>query len=257
MAARVDGMELEDARRDVDTYLAKLSERGGIVEERVVGDELRSPSVQMRVTPLGEVEVLSTHDQVLGGPSGQSYLGCRFPADPGYAGLITEAAQRIGELLAVEGVLGRFAVDFVTVRRGDHWEAEAIEVNLRKGGTTHPFLTLQFLTDGRYDPAAARFVTPGGEERHLVATDHLDHPSLRGLRVEDLFDLLARTGLSFDQARQTGVVFHMLSALTTFGRVGMTAIGPTPAAAQELYDTAERALLDEARQAATPPSLPA
>ena len=60
-------------------------ERGGIVEERVVGDELRSPSVQMRVTPLGEVEVLSTHDQVLGGPSGQSYLGCRFPADPGYA----------------------------------------------------------------------------------------------------------------------------------------------------------------------------
>ena len=48
----------------------------------------------------------------------------------------------------------------------------------------------------------------------------------------------------------------MLSALTTFGRVGMTAIGHTPAAAQELYDTAERALLEEAREAATPPSLP-
>ena len=257
VAERVDDLELEDTRIEVADFLAKMAERGGIIEERVVGDELRSPSVQMRVTPLGEVQVLSTHDQVLGGPSGQSYLGCRFPADPAYSGLITEAAQRIGELLAVEGVLGRFAVDFVTVRRGDHWEAEAIEVNLRKGGTTHPFLTLQFLTDGRYDPADGRFVTPSGDERHLVATDHLDHPSLRGLRVEDLFDLLARTGLSFDQARQTGVVFHMLSALTTFGRVGMTAIGPTPAAAQELYDTAERALLDEARQAATPPSLPA
>ena len=58
---------------------------GGIVEERVVGAELRSPSVQLRVTPLGEVELLSTHDQLLGGPSGQSYLGCRFPADFGYA----------------------------------------------------------------------------------------------------------------------------------------------------------------------------
>ena len=257
VAARVDGMELEDTRRDVDTYLAKLEERGGIVEERVVGDELRSPSVQMRVTPLGEVEVLSTHDQVLGGPSGQSYLGCRFPADPAYARLITEDAQRVGDLLAAEGVLGRFAVDFVTVRRGEEWQADAIEVNLRKGGTTHPFLTLQFLTDGRYDPADGRFVTPGGEERHLVATDHFEDHSLRGLRVEDLFDLLARTGLSFDQARQTGVIFHMLSALTTFGRVGMTAIGHTPTAAQELYDDAERALLDEAREAATPPSLPA
>ena len=256
VAARVEGMELEDTRIAVGAYLAKLQERGGIVEERVVGDELRSPSVQMRVTPLGEVEVLSTHDQVLGGPSGQSYLGCRFPADPAYAGLITADAQRIGVLLAQEGVLGRFAVDFVTVRRGADWVADAIEVNLRKGGTTHPFLTLQFLTDGRYDPEAARFLTPSGEERHLVATDHFEDPSLRGLRVEDLFDLLARTGLSFDQARQTGVVFHMLSALTTFGRVGMTAIGHTPAAAQELYDTAERALLEEAREAATPPSLP-
>ncbi len=257
VADRVEGMELEDTRIDVGAYLAKLDERGGIVEERVVGDELRSPSVQMRVTPLGRVEVLSTHDQVLGGPSGQSYLGCRFPADGAYARLITQDAERIGALLAQEGVLGRFAVDFVTVRRGEHWEADAIEVNLRKGGTTHPFLTLQFLTDGRYDPETGQFVTPGGEERHLVATDHFEHPSLRGLRVEDLFDLLARSGLSFDQARQTGVVFHMLSALTTFGRVGMTAIGHTPAAPQELYDAAEAALLEEARDAATPPSLPA
>lgn len=257
LSDRVEGMELEDTRIEVSAYLAKLHERGGIVEERIVGDELRSPSVQMRVTPLGEVEVLSTHDQVLGGPSGQSYLGCRFPADVAYAGLITKDAQRIGELLAQEGVMGRFAVDFVTVRRGADWEADAIEVNLRKGGTTHPFLTLQFLTDGRFDPEAGRFVTPGGEERHLVATDHFEHPSLRGLRVEDLFDLLARSGLSFDQARQTGVVFHMLSALTTFGRVGMTAIGHTPAAAQGLYAAAEGALLEEAREAATPPSLPA
>ena len=29
------------------------------------------------------------------------------------------------------------------------WQHNAIEINLRKGGTTHPLLTLQFLTDGR------------------------------------------------------------------------------------------------------------
>ena len=256
VAGRVARMELEDTRIDVAAYLAKLEERGGIVEERIVGDELRSPSVQMRVTPVGEVEVLSTHDQVLGGPSGQSYLGCCFPADAAYAGLITQDARRIGALLAQEGVLGRFAIDFVTVRHGDDWQAHAIEVNLRKGGTTHPFLTLQFLTDGRYDPDLGRFVTPAGEERHLVATDHFEDPSLRGLRVEDLFDLLARSGLHFDQARETGIVFHMMSALTTFGRVGMTAISDTPEAAQELYDAAEQALLAEATEALQPPSLP-
>src|SRR6185437_7754748 len=146
----------------------------------------------MRVTPLGELEVLSTHDQVLGGPSGQSYLGARFPADPQYATVISAEAERIGTVLLANGVLGRFAIDFVVVRDGPGWRSYAIEINLRKGGTTHPFLTLQFLTDGRYDAQTARFITPAGSERHLVATDHLEDHRLRGLRVEDLFDLLAR-----------------------------------------------------------------
>ena len=48
----------------------------------------------------------------------------------------------------------------------------AIELNLRKGGTTHPFLTLQFLTDGRYDAERA-LPHAEGREKHLVATDHL------------------------------------------------------------------------------------
>ena len=113
--------------------------------------------MQLRVVPGGEVELLSTHDQLLGGVSGQSYLGCLFPASAEYAPLITAYAQPVGQRLAREGVLGRFAVDFVVVRAADgDWTPYAIELNLRKGGTTHPFLTLQFLTDGRYDPERPR-----------------------------------------------------------------------------------------------------
>lgn len=252
LVERVQRMALEDSRVDVATFLQKLAERGGVVEERVGGQEIRSPSVQLRVTPLGELEILSTHDQVLGGPSGQSYLGARFPADPAYAATITESARRVGEVLAAKGVMGRFALDYVVVRTGDTWEAHAIEVNLRKGGTTHPFLTLQFLTGGLYLPDEARFVTPAGVERHLVATDHLEDPLLRGLRVDDLFDLVARSGLHFDHGRHEGVVFHMISAITEHGRVGLTAIAATPQEAQTLYDHAERVLIDEARSALAP-----
>jgi hypothetical protein len=36
----------------------------------------------------------------------------------------------------------------------------------------------------------------------------------------------------------------------------MTAIGRSPGEAQEIYDAAERALLEEARAAAAPPPLP-
>ena len=256
IAERVRGMALEGEAVTHDLYFARLAERGGIVEERILGDEVRSPSVQLRITPLGEVEVLSTHDQILGGPSGQSYLGCVFPAEPGYARLITRDAEAVGARLATLGVLGRFAVDFVVVRQGDTWSAYAIEVNLRKGGTTHPFLTLQFLTDGRYEPDIALFTTPGGREKHLVATDHLEDESLRGLRVGDLFDVVARTGLHFDPATQTGVVLHMISSVTEAGRIGLTAIADTRRAAHERYERAERTLLAEARSAASPRPLP-
>src|SRR4029079_14458343 len=112
----VRNLALESDETTYDAYIRKLEARGGVVEERITGEELRSPSVQLRVTPLGDVQVLSTHDQLLGGPTGQSYLGCRFPADPAYASIITREAAKMGNRLAREGVIGRFAIDFVTVR---------------------------------------------------------------------------------------------------------------------------------------------
>src|SRR5438874_391560 len=149
---RLRAMQFESEGVTYNSYMKQLQEREAVVEERIMGDEFRSPSVQLRITPLGKVELLSTHDQLLGGPSGQSYLGCVFPADRGYAALITREAAKVGRRLAKEGVIGRFALDFVVVRSNGKWEPYAIEINLRKGGTTHPFLTLQFLTDGTYDP---------------------------------------------------------------------------------------------------------
>jgi len=257
ICTRVRAMQLESPNVPLDTYLARFEQDGGIVEERIVGEELRSPSVQLRVRPDGSVELLSTHDQLLGGASGQSYLGCVFPADPDYSRLISEPAQRIGDRLAAAGVLGRFAIDFVVVRdaRGG-WSAYAIELNLRKGGTTHPFLTLQFLTDGSYDGSSGRFLTQKGEEKHLVATDHLESDDLRTLSVDDLFDAVARHGLHFDQSSQTGVVFHMISSLSECGRVGMTAVGDTPEQAMAIYDRAQRILLAEAVAARQESALP-
>jgi hypothetical protein len=99
------------------------------------------------------------------------------------------------------------------------------------------------------------FRTPHGREKHLVATDHLESPLLRCLTTDDLFDIVARHGLHFDQARQVGVVFHMISSLTEHGRVGLTAVGDTPAQAAESQQRAERILLEEARVASQEPTV--
>ena len=249
IAERIDRVRFEDPATLFDAYMARLAHMGGVVEARIEGKDIRSPSVQMRITPLGEVELLSTHDQVLGGPEGQSYIGCRFPADTSYASLISEEALKIGERLAAEGVIGRFAVDFVVNKTAEgKWETFAIEINLRKGGTTHPFLTLQFLTDGTYDPDAAVFQTPAGKAKFFLASDKVTSAAYRGLTPDDLFDIALRHGLHFDQTRQTGIVFHMMSALSEHGRLGLTAVADSHEDATALYDRALAVLGEEARR---------
>ena len=115
---RGDGLRAPRRRGSTRTSPSSAQD-GGIVEERIVGVELRSPSVQLRVTPLGEVELLSTHDQLLGGPSGQTLPGLPLPRrlrlrarDHARGGQDRRRGSRS------EGVLGRFAVDFVVVRDG-------------------------------------------------------------------------------------------------------------------------------------------
>jgi pheganomycin biosynthesis PGM1-like protein len=254
---RLPELQFELPEVTYDAYVGMLERRGGVVEERITGEEFRSPSVQMRVTPLGRLEVLSTHDQLLGGPSGQSYLGCIFPADPAYAAAITEQAVKVGQRLADEGVIGRFAMDFVAVKKPDGtWDAYAIELNLRKGGTTHPFLTLQFLTDGHYDAETAVFTAPSGRRKYFVASDHVENHAYRTLTPDDLFDISVRRSLHFDQSRQTGVVFHMMSALGEHGRTGLTAVAESPEEARALYDAAVATLDDEAAAALAERRLP-
>ena len=101
---------------------------GGIAEEFVQGAIKQSPSAQIRIDPLGRVEPISTHDQVLGGRSGQIFLGCRFPADDHYRLDIQSARHGSGTDLGEKGALGRFGIDFISVRKaplGGTWRSRS------------------------------------------------------------------------------------------------------------------------------------
>ncbi len=245
--SRLPELKFELASVTFDWYMARIEDKGGIVEEMIQGEDLKSPSVQMRVTPFGEVELLSTHDQMLGGPSGQIYLGASFPADPAYGPSILAEAKKIGERLAQEGVVGRFAMDFMVVRQSDgRWQSYAIEINLRKGGTTHPFLTLQYLTDGMYDPQSGIFKTALGHEKYYVATDVLKEEAFHVLTPEDVFDLVSNHRLHYDHIKQTGIVLHMISPIASTGKIGLTAIENSPERAEELYQHFGRLIREKA-----------
>ncbi len=232
----------EEATLDWEHYRAKFRQMGGIVEAWIEADEKRSPSVQCRINPLGGVEVISTHDQVLGGPSSQIFLGATFPADSAYRHEIQEAAQRVAEVLRDRGALGRLGVDFASVYEEGRWRHFALEINLRKGGTTHTFRILQLLTGGTCDPETGLFATASGEPRFYYATDNLKRESYRRLTPEDLIDVAVEHDLHFDAASQEGVFFHLIGALAGYGKVGVVCVARERAAATRLYERTAAAL---------------
>jgi hypothetical protein len=223
-------------------YLEDLA-AGGVVEELVSGDEFTSPSCQIDVLPDGSVSVVATHEQLLGGESGQVFSGCRFPADPAYAPQLAAHATAVGRLLAERGAIGRAAVDFACTRRADGpWQVYALEINLRKGGTTHPFAALRNLVPGRYDSVAGQWVADAdGELRCYVSSDGAAEVA-PDTPVDAVVEAVRRAGLEFDPSEGTGVVLHMLSRIPVDGRFGVTAVARSPEAAQALYEAASSAV---------------
>ncbi|MEP7002643.1 MAG: peptide ligase PGM1-related protein [bacterium] len=219
-----------------DNYRERFELMGGVVEAFVDGASKRSPSVQCRVDPLGGTQIISTHDQVLGGETGQVYLGCMFPALASCCPGLHAAAQRVTDVLEGKGIVGRFAIDFVSTRTRAGWDHHAIEINVRKGGTTHPYLSLNLLTNGAYDVATGLYHSAAGRVCYYAASDNLSHPAYRTLTPSALTAAAVREGLHFDGATERGVIFHMMGALAEHGKVGAVCIARTRAGARHLLE---------------------
>lgn len=230
-------LEMPVPSETYDSFFEKYERMGGVVEEWLEGDEKVSPSVQMRCDPTGNVVPISTHDQILGGPSGQIFLGCLFPAHDDYRMRIHEATMLIGKVLAAEGVVSRFAVDFLCVRnKGDrNWSFYALEINLRMGGTTHPYLALQFITGGELDAATGLFHSPRKLPKYYRATDNLKSRSYRGIGPDDLIEIVTDNHLHYSHTTESGVLFHLVGAMSQFGKVGVTAIGNSREEVEQVY----------------------
>ena len=228
-------LKIVAAKLSYDVYMEKFQSMGGIVEEFVSGDIVESPSVQCRINPVGETEVMSTHDQILGGEGGQVYLGAVFPAKKEYRVEIGAIGKKIADELNSRGVMGRFAVDFISVKQADGWKHYPIEINLRKGGTTHPFIMLQFLTDGIYVWQEGSYMMAHGQTRYYISSDNVQSDKYKGLTPHDLIDIAMCNRILYDGAKQTGVMFHMIGALSEFGKLGMVCIGKSVEEAREIY----------------------
>ncbi len=202
---------------------------------------MTSPSAQYRIAPNGEFEAISTHDQVLGGIDRQVYLGCTFPARDEYRRAIQDDGLRVAEILAAKGVVGSFGIDFVVVGRDDAYDIYLSEINLRLGGTTHPFFMARFLTGGSYDPATGDLLVEGAP-KYYVCNDNLKSAHYIGLTAARAISAVDAAGLTFDRDTMTGTTLHLLGALEPYGKLGVLCIANSRERAEEIYAEVVRAL---------------
>ena len=131
LAARWSWRTRKQSRR---SSCARSPTRAASSRSGSTGRTSAARACRCRISPSGQVEILSTHDQVLGGPHGQTYFGCRFPADPEYAAPDRRRRAQGRTRLA----RGRDRPCGGRLRRspGRRWLGDLrIEINLRCGGT--------------------------------------------------------------------------------------------------------------------------
>ena len=175
------------------------------------------------------------------------YLGS-FPSSDSYRLKVQEYTKKVGEVLASKGVIDHFSVDFVAYQTQEgEWELSAIEINLRQGGTTHPMMTLKLLTDGDYDEEEGHFVSIRGQRKFYVASDNICGEDLKAFVPQDLMETFGGTELHFNADTEKGCVFHLLGALSKYGKVGVTCIGDSPEEAQSIFDRTVEMLHQQAK----------
>ena len=213
--------------------------------------------------------MISTHEQIL--EKGQLYVGCRFPAKEDYRMQLCHFGLLIGQALAAYGARERFSVDFVCLPNGSSlnnneddnnaassphvekkkkkWEVYAIEINLRSGGTTHPFETARLISDGYLDPhdgllkvTVANSLESREEPRYYQASDNVIGARLVGKPLSEVCELLDSAGLGWNSQQKEGCLFYFTGALGSFGKLGMLSLASSPERATRQFNSAAELL---------------
>ena len=211
-------------------FFREFAKIGGVVEEFIDGNNKRSPSVQVFLKPDNSFDIISSHEQVLDS-SGARFLGARFPAYDYHRDLIINEANKIAKRLLENKVFGIVGLDFLTVDATDGYEAYLIEINLRKGGTTHPFWTAKAaLNNANMCQKSGMFLISEKERRMYYSNDNIITKDLEKTRsLFELFGVLEGSGLLFSEKTQKGAIIHMANSYEPIGKIGAVFIGKTDA----------------------------
>lgn len=226
--------ELED--ETFEHYQREFNKIGGIVELYITGKISFSPSVQLAISTEGNPTIVSTHEQILGGTEKQKYLGCAFPALSEYRKSIIKEAKKVASWMAKKGMIGQFGIDFVAVKNKpeDKPKIYPIEINLRKGGTTHPFRIAYYLTRSKYNKNDGLLYN-GKVPVYYISRDFIVDEKYKKIEPNELINLVKNSAITFNKNTNQGVLVFMSGTIREHGRFGAICIGHTPEVADQYF----------------------
>jgi hypothetical protein len=131
----------------------------------------------------------------------------------------------VAKTLSFNGVIGPVSVDFLVVEeKRKEPSIYAIEINIRQGGTTHPFQSAKNILAAQYNQETGSLEDPEGDHRIYASYDNLVLNGKNGRDIHVLRRLMQEHGLAYNKQTKSGFIFHMMSALEEFGKCGYTLI---------------------------------
>ena len=224
----------------ISEFEAALQQQKAVLEAYIEAEIVAFPSVKMEILSDGVIRNLATHDQLL---KDMTYSGSIFPADPSYRSELIKLGQKISTHIAKLGVFGIASVDFLATKNSpnDTWKFWGIEINARKGATTHSIFWSKWLTKAEYDQSNGVLQAITGEIMYQ-ASEYFWTPNLSKIPPETILAAIKNAGLDFDHQKQSGVFVHMLSCVPKFGKFGATIIGHTKEEVTDYWEKLEQLL---------------
>jgi hypothetical protein len=138
--------------------------------------------------------------------------------------------------MAKKGMIGHFGIDFVVVKNKEEDKPKVypIEINLRKGGTTHPYRIAHYLTRSKYNKLDGLLYN-GKTPIYYISRDFIVDEKYKKLDPKELINLVKNSKISFNKNTKEGVLIFMSGTIREYGRFGAICIGHSTAEAETYF----------------------
>jgi hypothetical protein len=225
-------------------FLRVFMRMGGVIEAEPI-NVIGRPSMNVLVTPLGEVRMLGAVDLLVDDES--VLIGSSYPMMSVPIKALTGAVDAVVDNLKKSGFVGYASVNFIAYRATISATGSATATNQSSAGGGGKKAKRELRMCGvSIDPCLSnascmhnfvKFVcgeaaNEGSLTRSYASCDTIANPGLATVQYGSFFKLCRMQAVSFDLETLTGLMFMLYDSLSA-GVVGMIAVGENPSLSLE------------------------